>query len=94
MFVLALGWAAANALDLAAATYLRRFPTDTPDNLLARKHLTQIKILRRAAQTMIIVITVAAALMTISAVRQYGVSLFASAGAAGLILGLSAPVRC
>ncbi len=90
VFVLALGWAAANALDLAAATYLRRFPTDTPDNLLARKHLTQINILRRAAQTMIIVITVAAALMTISAVRQYGVSLFASAGAAGLILGLSA----
>ena len=34
--------------------------------------------------------TVAAALMTFEPVRQYGVSLFASAGVAGLIVGLAA----
>jgi small-conductance mechanosensitive channel len=36
------------------------------------------------------IVTAAAALMTFDSVRQYGVSLFASAGAAGLILGLAA----
>jgi small-conductance mechanosensitive channel len=88
--VLALGWAAINAIDLAADLYLRRFRLDLADNLLARKHVTQVRILRGAAQTLIVLLTVATALMTINAVRQYGVSLFASAGVAGLVVGLSA----
>jgi small-conductance mechanosensitive channel len=37
-----------------------------------------------------VILTVAIALMTFDSVRQYGVSLFASAGAAGIILGLAA----
>jgi small-conductance mechanosensitive channel len=37
-----------------------------------------------------VVITLSAALMTFEPVRQYGVSLFASAGVAGLIVGLAA----
>ncbi len=89
-FVLAMGWGASNALQLGAVVYLRRFDASAPDNLLARKHLTQVNILKRAAQTLTVVITISGALMTIPAVRQYGVSLFASAGAAGLIVGLSA----
>jgi small-conductance mechanosensitive channel len=89
-FVLALGWAAAIALDIGVEIYLRRFRTDTEDNLLARKHVTQMRILQRVAKTLLWIITVAAALMTFESVRQYGVSLFASAGAAGLVLGLAA----
>jgi hypothetical protein len=46
--ILAVGWWAARAIDLGAEFYLRRFRTDTPDNLLARKHPTQVNILRRA----------------------------------------------
>jgi small-conductance mechanosensitive channel len=89
-FVLTLGWAAAIALDIGVEIYLRRFSTDTEDNLLARKHITQMRILQRVAKTLLAIITVAAALMTFSEVRQYGVSLFASAGAAGLVVGLAA----
>jgi hypothetical protein len=89
-FVLALGWAAAIALDIGVEIYLRRFRTDSEDNLLARKHVTQMRILQRVAKTLLAIVTVAAALMTFDSVRQYGVSLFASAGAAGLILGLAA----
>lgn len=89
-FVLAVGWSAVNTVALAADLYLRRFRTDVEDNLLARKHVTQVHILRRIAQILIGVLTVGAALMTSAEVRQYGVSLFASAGAAGLILGLAA----
>lgn len=88
--VLALGWTASKALDIAAELYLRRFSTDTDDNLLARKHITQVNILRRAAQTLLVILTISTALMTVEAVRQYGVSLFASAGAAGIIIGLAA----
>ncbi|MGH7114133.1 MAG: mechanosensitive ion channel family protein [Stellaceae bacterium] len=89
-FILAIGWTAAIALDVGVELYLRRFRTDTDDNLLARKHITQMRILQRAARTVLAIVTIGAALMTFAAVRQYGVSLLASAGAAGLILGLAA----
>ncbi len=89
-FILILGWTAAIALDIAVTVYLRRFRTDVEDNLLARKHVTQMRILQRVGKTLLAIVTVAAALMTFAAVRQYGISLLASAGAAGIILGLSA----
>ncbi|MGA8379936.1 MAG: mechanosensitive ion channel family protein, partial [Stellaceae bacterium] len=89
-FILVVGWTASIALDIAVTIYLRRFRTDIEDNLLARKHVTQMRILQRVGKTLLAIVTVAAALMTFAAVRQYGVSLLASAGAAGIILGLSA----
>ena len=88
--ILAVGWAAAIALDIGAEIYLRRFHTDTEDNLLARKHVTQVRILQRVAKTVLVILTVSVALMTSAAARQYGVSLLASAGAAGLVVGLAA----
>jgi small-conductance mechanosensitive channel len=89
-FVLALGWAAGIALDLGVEIYLRRYRTDVADNLLARKHVTQMRILQRVARTVLVILTAAIALTTFDSVRQYGVSLFASAGAAGLVLGFAA----
>src|SRR6202041_3004651 len=53
------------------------------------KHLTQVRVLRRAAETMVSMITIAVALMSIPQVRQFGVSLIASAGAAGIVVGLA-----
>ena len=80
---------AATALHIWSTVYLRRFTLDAEDNLLARKHVTQTRILRRVADTLIVVIAFGAILMTFEEVRQYGVSLLASAGAAGLIIGLA-----
>lgn len=88
-FVLLIGWACATALHIATVIYLRRFKLDAEDNLLARKHFTQMRILERAGITLVALVTVSVALMTFEPVRQYGVSLLASAGAAGLILGLA-----
>ncbi|MET0314949.1 MAG: mechanosensitive ion channel domain-containing protein, partial [Hansschlegelia sp.] len=83
------GWTAVTALHIWTVVYMRRFKLDAEDNLLARKHATQISILKRAGVTLAFTLTLAAALMTFDGVRQYGVSLLASAGAAGLILGLA-----
>ena len=85
-----LGWIAITATHVTGDLYLRRFRLDATDNLLARKHVTQVRILRRVVDTLIVVLTVSAALMTFESVRQYGVSLFASAGVAGLVVGLAA----
>jgi small-conductance mechanosensitive channel len=88
--VVFIGWVALVSANIAADIYLRRFKIDVEDNYLARKHVTQVRILKGALDTLIILITVAAALMTFETVRQYGVSLFASAGIAGVVVGLAA----
>jgi small-conductance mechanosensitive channel len=87
---LLLGWIALIAVDLAVTVYLRRFRLDAEDNLLARKHVTQLRVLKRVISTIVVVITAGAALMTFDAVRQIGISLFASAGLAGIVVGLAA----
>jgi small-conductance mechanosensitive channel len=85
-----LGWIALTVLHIAADLYLMRFRLDVEDNLLARKHVTQVRVLERVMDVVIVLITVGFALMTFDAVRQYGVTLFASAGVAGIIAGLAA----
>nr|WP_238858132.1 mechanosensitive ion channel domain-containing protein [Faunimonas pinastri] len=89
-FILMIGWSSLAAVGVFSDVYLRRFRIDEEDNLLARKHITQVRILRRTVDTLILLLMLGAALMTFSAVRQYGVSMLASAGAAGLVVGLAA----
>jgi small-conductance mechanosensitive channel len=85
-----LGWIALTALHIGADLYLGRYRLDLPDNLLARKHITQVRILERVVTVVIVLVTIGFALLTFDAVRQFGVTLFASAGVAGIIAGLAA----
>jgi small-conductance mechanosensitive channel len=85
-----LGWVALTALHIGADLYLRRFQLNLTDNLLARKHVTQVRVFERVLEVVIVLVTIGFALMTFDAVRQYGVTLFASAGVAGIIAGLAA----
>jgi len=87
--VILTGWGLATVLHVWTVVYLRRFKLDSEDNLLARKHITQSRILERIARTLIVLLTLAAALMTFDSVRQFGVGLLASAGVAGVVMGLA-----
>jgi small-conductance mechanosensitive channel len=88
--IVLIGWIALTAVHLAGDLYISRARAEGVDILVARKHLTQVRILRQVVDTLIVVLTVSSALMTFEPVRQYGVSLFASAGVAGLVAGLAA----
>ncbi|MGK6312031.1 mechanosensitive ion channel family protein [Neorhizobium sp. DT-125] len=88
-FIVVVGWMASTALHIWMIVYLRRFKLDAEDNLLARTHVTQSRIAERILGFMIVAITIAAMLMTFPTVQQYGVSLLASAGVAGIVLGLA-----
>jgi small-conductance mechanosensitive channel len=88
-FIVLIGWIALTALDIATDIYLHRAHAQLEDNFLVRKHVTQVRILERVCAIMIVLITASLALMTLSNVRQYGVSLLASAGAASVIAGLA-----
>ncbi len=89
VFILLIGWSAIAGVGLAGDLYLGRFNTGYEDPL-TRKHVTQARLLRRVSQVVIGLIAVAAAMMTLPGIREYGVSLFASAGAAGIVVGLAA----
>jgi small-conductance mechanosensitive channel len=84
-----IAWVVWTALNIWMTLYLRRFTQDAEDSLLARKHVTQTHILKRVASFFIWLTAISASLMTFEEVRQYGISILASAGAAGVILGLA-----
>jgi small-conductance mechanosensitive channel len=85
-----IGWISLKVLHIGANLYLRNFHTDVSSNLLARKHLTQVRVLVRVLDTIVVLLTLGFALMTFDTVRQFGISVFASAGVAGVIFGLAA----
>jgi small-conductance mechanosensitive channel len=89
-FIILAGWIGVIAVRLAGQIYSRRLPAGAADDVSTRKHLTQVRILERTGAALILVVTTACVLITFESVREYGVSLFASAGIAGLIAGLAA----
>jgi small-conductance mechanosensitive channel len=90
LLIILIGWTAILLVNHFSERSMRRYRLDTEDNLAARKYVTQVRVLRRTAVIMLVILTSAAVLLTFESVQKYGVSLFASAGAAGLILGLAA----
>lgn len=84
-----IAWMCWTALNIWLGFYVARFQRHTTDEFLSRKHVTQTHILQRVAGFLIWFAAIATALMTFDNVRQYGISLLASAGAAGIILGLA-----
>lgn len=65
-------------------------PVDVSDNLRARQIQTQSRVLLRTLSLFFLLIGVAAMLMTFPSARQFGTSLLASAGLAGLAVGFAA----
>jgi small-conductance mechanosensitive channel len=88
--VVQLGWIIGVIANIAIDRYVYGFKIDVADNLMARKAVTQMRIVRQAVNVMIALFTAGFALMSFESVRQIGVSLFASAGVAGIVAGLAA----
>ena len=76
------------AAVLADGLYAR-YRTDVADNLTARRMRTQIGVLRRIFNILVVVVTAAIMLMTFPEIRQFGTSLLASAGIVGIVVGMA-----
>jgi small-conductance mechanosensitive channel len=87
--VLLVGWIVLVAANAGADYYVGRFRIGAPDDLMARKAVTQIEVLKRIVDGVIIAIAIGFALMSFDSVRQLGLSLFASAGVVGIIAGVA-----
>jgi small-conductance mechanosensitive channel len=77
-------------LNAAEAVVLQQYRIDVADNLEARKIHTQVRVLKKVAVVVIGIVTLASVLMVFEPVRQLGTSILASAGIAGIIVGLAA----
>jgi small-conductance mechanosensitive channel len=69
---------------------LEEHPVDVEDNLQARRIMTQYQVIQRIGTLLVWVLAIGAMLMTFDSVRQFGISLLASAGIAGVVLGFAA----
>jgi small-conductance mechanosensitive channel len=86
----ATAWLAISLLGVIDDAVEQKFRIDVKDNLAARRVQTQVKVLERIVTVVIIIVTTAIGLMTFPEIRQIGSGLLASAGLAGLIVGLAA----
>lgn len=90
MIIFSVSWISINTVRIIRYFISKRLDMSQSDNLKARKIMTQFRILERIIVFIIIFLSVAVALMTFDSIRSMGVSLFASAGVAGIILGFAA----
>ncbi len=77
-------------VDAAASFILRQHRIDVSDNLQARSIYTQVVVLKKVAMATIGIFTLASMLMVFDSVRQFGASILASAGIAGIVIGFAA----
>jgi small-conductance mechanosensitive channel len=77
-------------VNTAEDALLSQFRIDVKDNLQARKVYTQVKVLKNVAVAVVVVLTAASMLMAIDSVRQLGMSILASAGVLGIVVGFAA----
>jgi len=70
--------------------FLKQFDISQENNLRARKVYTQLNILQKIVNFIIIILGIGLILVSFEPIRKIGVGLFASAGVAGIIIGFSA----
>jgi small-conductance mechanosensitive channel len=85
-----IAWLFMSVINVGKNLLLKQFDISSKDNLEARKLYTRFSILERIIFVIVIFIAVAAALMNFQSIRRIGISLFASAGIAGIIIGFAA----
>ncbi|HUA15148.1 MAG TPA: mechanosensitive ion channel domain-containing protein [Verrucomicrobiae bacterium] len=87
--IAAVAWTIILLADVFSDTISARYAIDVADNLQARRVRTQAQVLRRIFVVIVALVTLGIALMTFPAIHSVGTSLLASAGLAGLVLGMA-----
>ncbi len=83
-------WLVVRAVSLLEDCVLSRFDIEAKDNLQARKIHTQLRVVKRIAIVVVVILAAGTMLMTFPRVRQLGTTILASAGVIGLIVGMAA----
>ncbi|MCA1761866.1 MAG: mechanosensitive ion channel family protein [Cryomorphaceae bacterium] len=90
LVIIGFSWFLIGLSKTIKSVVLKRHDLDKEDNLQSRKVYTQINILEKVVIFIIVLFTVAAVLLSFDGIRKIGIGIFASAGVAGIVIGLSA----
>ncbi|MEZ5104212.1 MAG: mechanosensitive ion channel [Draconibacterium sp.] len=90
LLIVCLSWSIIASIRVVKRIFLEQYDTSAEDNLRSRKFQTQFNLLERIIVFLIIIISIGLILMLFDNVKRIGISLFASAGIAGIIIGFAA----
>jgi len=90
LLIVALSFLIVHSVNALQMALLNRHRMDVPDNLPARRIYTQVSVIRKIIVTTVVIIATGSILMLFDTVRQFGTSILASAGIAGIVLGFAA----
>lgn len=90
LLILSIGWIFIQGIRALFKHWESKLDITQADNLIARKRLTQLNMIEKILLVVTVVVFVSIALMTFEAIRGLGVSLLASAGVVGIVVGLAA----
>ena len=89
-FIIGISWFIIRVIAIGKIIILNRYKLDVKDNLKARRINTQLIVIQRVITVIIIILAISATLVSFDKVRQIGISILASAGIAGIIIGFAA----
>lgn len=90
LLIFSLAWIFIRGIKAGGFYIKGKLNIESSDNLYARKSLTQINVFTGIAQSIIVFIAIAAALLTFKQAKTIGISLLTSAGIIGIIVGFAA----
>lgn len=90
LVTIGISWVLIVLIRTLKTAFLKRFDISIEDNLASRKVYTQINILEKVLIFIIILFALGMVLLSFESIKKIGIGLFASAGLAGIIIGLSA----
>lgn len=88
--IVSMSWMLIAGIRTVKRIFQEQFDISKEDNLKSRKFTTQFNILERIIIFLIIIVSIGLILMLFDDVKRIGISLFASAGIAGIIIGFAA----
>ncbi|MDD5561673.1 MAG: mechanosensitive ion channel [Candidatus Omnitrophica bacterium] len=90
LFIALFGWLVIKVVYIFRDALLKRYNINTPDNIRARSMHTQMRVISNILVVVIVLLTISFILISFPQVKHIGVSILASAGVVGIVIGFAA----
>jgi small-conductance mechanosensitive channel len=90
LLIAGFSWIIIIVIGFIKHSILKRHDISLEDNLISRKKHTRVNILEKVIVFIVILVALGLILLSFESIREIGIGIFASAGVAGIIIGLSA----
>ncbi|AAM73116.1 MAG TPA: mechanosensitive ion channel protein MscS [Chlorobaculum sp.] len=88
--IVGVSWFALRGFAVVEGVIQQRYRDAGKGDIEARRITTNVSLLRKIVNVLVVILAIAGVLMTFQTVRQIGLSILASAGLAGIVIGFAA----